>query len=718
VRAVAECLLVVDDVDDNRDLLSRRLTRRGYRVVTASSGQEALQCVARERVDLVLLDIAMPGMSGYDVLSALRVDPKTASVPIIMVTAAQDSDSLVEALGLGANDYLTKPINFPVAFARIEGQLSRRRAELALRESEERYTLAVRGANDGLWDWHLMSDTVYFSPRWKAMLGLQPDDVGGHIDDWFSRVHPEDIDGLKAAIQAHRDGVTLHLEQEHRLLHADGHYRWMLSRGLAVRDNGRAARMAGSLTDITARKEADPLTGLPNRVLVLDRITRAMERGRRPGGHAFVLLCLDLDRFKVVNESLGHAAGDRLLVEVAHRLERELRSADVTRLGSYCSLARLGGDEFAILVEDLQDREDAVRIADQIRAALRDPFSVQGRELVVTASVGLAFCDAGEQSPEELLANAGMAMSAAKKGGGDLREVFDAGMRSSALDRLRLEEDLRRAMESDELAVHYQPIVDLNLGQISGFEALIRWEHPRDGTLQPEQFLPLAEETGLIIPISLWVLREACRQLARWRREFASLKLTMGVNVSAKHFADGQLADTIRECLVDCDLPGESLHVEIVEQTILDCSSEVIARAEELRDLGLSISLDDFGTGYSSLSYLHRFPFDALKIDRGFVSTLEASGENEEIIRSILALGHDMNLQVVAEGIETPTQVARLRELGCKFGQGFLFAKPFDSAMAYAFLESAASGLPGGVLNAGRGDPVVRKDPDDPSRRP
>jgi EAL domain-containing protein (putative c-di-GMP-specific phosphodiesterase class I) len=228
--------------------------------------------------------------------------------------------------------------------------------------------------------------------------------------------------------------------------------------------------------------------------------------------------------------------------------------------------------------------------------------------------------------------------------------------------------------------------------------------------------LPLAEETGLIIPISLWVLREACRQLALWRREFAALKLTMGVNVSAKHFADSQLADTIRECLADCDLPGESLPVEIIEQTILDCSPDVIARVGELRALGVSINLDDFGTGYSALSYLHRFPFDALKIDRGFVSTLQASGKNEEIIRSILMLGHDMNLQVIAEGIETPMQVARLRELGCQFGQGFLFAKPFNSSMAYAFLESAASGLPGGVLHAAHPDRAVRPESADSSR--
>ncbi|MDA1185964.1 MAG: EAL domain-containing protein [Acidobacteria bacterium] len=711
-----ECLLVVDDIDDNRDLLSRRLMRRGYQVVTASGGQEALHLLAHARVDLVLLDIAMPGMSGYDVLTALRADPKTAAVPVIMVTAAQDNDSLVEALGKGANDYITKPINFVAAFARIEGQLSRRRAELALRESEERYALAVHGANDGLWDWQLTSDTVYFSPRWKGMLGLQPDEVVGRVDDWLSRVHPEDLEGLQAAIQAHRDGVTLQFEHEHRLLNANGRYRWMLSRGVAVRDAGRAVRMAGSLTDITARKEADPLTGLPNRALVLDRVARAMERRRRPGGCAFALLCLDLDRFKVVNETLGHAAGDQLLVEVARRLERELRSGDMALQRSYSSLARLGGAEFAVLVEDLQDRENALRIADRISGALEDAFVLHGRELVVTASTGLAFCESEGQSPEELLANAGMALSSAKKRGGNVRQVFDERMRSSALDRLRLEEDLRRAMDSDELVVHYQPIVDLTLGQVSGFEALIRWEHPLDGTLQPEQFLPVAEETGLIIPMSLWVLREACRQLARWRREFPALNLTMGVNVSAQHFGNSQLGDAILECLAACELPGESLHVEIVEKSILHCSPDVIGRVAELRAQGVSIELDDFGTGYSSLSYLHRFPFDALKIDRGFVSTLEASGENEEIIRSILMLGRDMNLRVVAEGIETPTQVARLRELGCRFGQGYLLGRPFDSAMAFAFLESAASGLPGGVLDGH--DRGTRQQSADGSRTP
>ena len=565
-----ESLLVVDDIDDNRDLLSRRLRHRGYTVQTASDGKEALQCLAREVVDLVLLDIAMPGMSGYEVLSALRADPKTAGIPVIMVTASKDSDRIVEALSRGADDYITKPIDFPVALARIAVQLSRRRAVLALRESEERYALAVRGANDGLWDWHLPSDEMYFSPRWKGMLGLHQD-VRPHPDEWFSRVHPNDLEQLQAAIQAHRDGLTPHFEHERRMLHTSGNYRWMLSRGLAVQDGGRAVRMAGSLTDITEGKVADALTGLPNRLLVLDRISRAIERRHRSDGYTFALLFLDLDRFKIVNDSLGHAAGDQLLVEVARRLERELRSGDtVTRLGTFYSLARLGGDEFAILLEDLQDQEEAVRIAERIGTALQEPFVLQGREVVVTASVGLAFGGSAGQSPEELLANADMAMYGAKRRGVNRRQVFDAGMRSSALDRLKLEADLRKAIESDQLEVHYQPIVELNQGRVSGFEALIRWMHPHNGMLQPEEFLPLAEETGLIIPISLWVIRVACRQLARWRREFPVLNLTMSVNVSAKHFADSQLVETIRERLAEWNLPGESLHVEIVESDILD----------------------------------------------------------------------------------------------------------------------------------------------------
>ena len=719
-KPVSECLLVVDDVDANRDVLSRRLRRRGYRVRLASDGKEALQCLAREVVDLVLLDIAMPGMSGYEVLSALRADPETAGIPVIMVTASKDSDRIVEALSKGADDYITKPIDFPVALARIDVQLSRRRAELALRESEERYALAVRGANDGLWDWHLSTNKVYFSPRWKGMLGLHQEDVGERPDEWFRRVHTDDLEQLKTAIQVHRDGLTPHFEHEHRMLHANGNYRWMLSRGLAVQDRGRAVRMAGSLTDITEGKVADALTGLPNRVLVLDRISRAIERRHRSDSYTFALLFLDLDRFKIVNDSLGHAAGDRLLVEVARRLERELRSGDtVTRLGSYHSLARLGGDEFAILLEDLQDEDEALRIADRIATALQEPFVLLGREVVVTASVGLAFGGSAGQSPEDLLANADMAMYTAKKRGVNHRQVFDARMRSSALDRLKLEADLRKVIESDQLAVHYQPIIELAQGRVSGFEALIRWMHPHHGTLEPEQFLPLAEETGLIIPISLFVLRVASRQLARWRREFAALDLTMSVNVSAKHFADRQLIETIRECLAEWDLPGERLlHLEIIESAILDNAPDIIERVNELRALGVSIHLDDFGTGYSSLSYLHRFPFDALKIDRAFVSELEASGKNEEIIRSILTLGQGMNLHVIAEGIETLEQLARLRALGCKLGQGFLFAKPFDSAAAHAFLESAVSGLPRGAPDARSPDPIVRTESTVRSRNP
>ena len=451
-KPITECLLVVDDVDANRDLLSRRLRRRGYRVRMASDGKEALQCLAREVVDLVLLDIAMPGMSGYEVLSTLRANPQTAGIPVIMVTASKDSDRIVEALSKGADDYITKPLDFPVALARIDVQLSRRRAELALRESEERYALAVRGANDGLWDWHLSTDKVYFSPRWKSMLGLHQEDIGERPDEWFSRVHPDDLEQLKAAIQVHRDGLTPHFEHEHRMLHANGSYRWMLSRGLAVQDRGRAVRMAGSLTDITQGKVADALTGLPNRVLMLDRISRAIERRHRSDGYTFALLFLDLDRFKIVNDSLGHAAGDRLLVEVARRLERELRSGDiVTRFGSYHSLARLGGDEFAILLEDLQDQEEALRIADRIGTALQESFVVLEREVVVTASIGLAFGGSAEQSPEDLLANADMAMYTAKKRGVNHRQVFDARMRSSALDRLKLEADLRKAIESNQL---------------------------------------------------------------------------------------------------------------------------------------------------------------------------------------------------------------------------------------------------------------------------
>lgn len=685
----AGSLLVIDDNEMNRDMLSRRLRRHRYTVAVADSGTRALEMISRQEFALVLLDIEMPGMSGIEVLTTLRRQYSPLELPIIMVTAKQESQDLVEALSLGASDYVTKPVDLPICLARIQNQLARKQAEAALRESEERYTLAVRGANDGLWDWNVRTGEIYFSPRWKAMLGGEDGDIASTRDEWLRRVHVDDMGRVNAEITAHLEGRTSHFEVEHRMRHQDGTYRWMRSRGLAVRDaGGRAYRMSGSQTDITDGKVSDALTGLPNRLLFMDRLGRAIERGRRQSDHQFTVLFLDLDRFKLVNDSLGHMAGDQLLVAIARRLETCLRGSDsCARFAAEHTVARLGGDEFTILLEDVGDVSNAVRVADRIQTALQQPFDLDGHEVFTSASIGIATSTTGYDGPEAVLRDADTAMYRAKALGKARCEVFDTEMRDRAVARLRIENDLRRAIERDEFIVHYQPIVTLTDEQLNGFEALVRWRHPERGLVSPAEFIPVAEETGAILPIGWWVLREACRQMRVWQSAFGGgVPLTVSVNLSGKQFLQPDLIEQVERILTETGLPAASVKLEITESMIIESAEAVIGKLLHLKALGVQLAIDDFGTGYSSLSYLHRFPIDSLKIDRSFVNAM--SGGRSEIVRAIVGLAHHLRLDVVAEGVGTSEQLAQLRAVGCQYGQGYYFSRPLDSQAAEELIRT------------------------------
>jgi diguanylate cyclase (GGDEF)-like protein/PAS domain S-box-containing protein len=677
-------LLIVDDNELNRDMLARRLERKGYEIVVVDSARQLLQRVKEEHADLVLLDIEMPEVSGLEALQTLRQTYSAIELPIIMVTAKNQSDDVVKALDFGANDYVTKPIDFAVALARIGTQLSHKRAQEALRESEERYALAARGANDGLWDWNLLAETVYFSPRWKTMLGYQDGEIGDKPEEWLSRIHDADRDRVKEEIAAHQKGATLHFESEHRVLHKDGTFRWMLSRGLAVHDgSGKAVRMAGWQTDITEGKVSDPLTGLPNRVLFTDRLGRLIKHAKRRKDYQFAVLFLDLDGFKMINDSLGHLVGDQLLVGVATRLEKCLRATDtVARLGQGFIVARLGGDEFTILLDDLKDPSDARQAAERLMKAVTAPFVLSGKEVFTSVSIGIALSNASYEEPEEILRDADTAMYRAKSLGKARYEVFDADMRASVMARLQLEMDMRRALERGEFSNSYQPIVSLASGKIVGFEALLRWQHPTRGQVGPQEFISVAEETGVIRQLGWWNLHEACRQMSEWRTKYDSYSdLTMSVNLSPKQFLQPNLLADIQSLLLELGLPPNSLKLELTESTVMGDPSAAIEMLEQIKAYGISLAIDDFGTGYSSLSYLHRFPLDTLKIDRSFISEM-GDGQNNggmEIARTILPMASNLHLEVVAEGVETSEQVAMLKQLHCKYGQGYYFSKPLSA---------------------------------------
>jgi len=676
-------LLVVDDYEPNRDVLSRHLRRQGYLVTAAADGDEALALIAAGTYDLVLLDIEMPDMSGLEVLTRLRAVHSDTELPVIMVTARSQGSDIVEAFRLGANDYVTKPVDMPVAVARIATHVSRKWAVEDLRVSEERYALAVRGANDGLWDWNLSTDEVYWSPRWKAMLGYDESDIGVSPNEWFDRVHPEDLSRVSQALAAHFDDHSSHFEAEHRLLDRRGAYRWVLCRAAVVRSgDGTPTRLAGSFSDVTDAKLADPLTGLPNRLLFLDLLGRAIKRAERKGS-TFALLALGLDQFTMVNDTLGPLAADRFLVAVAQRLQASLRQTDaVTREASTFTLARLGGDEFNVLVDDIAEAGDALVVAERLRRALQEPFDIDGNQVFTSVIVGIAVSTTGYTRPDEVLRDASVALHRAKAGGMAC-EVFDPAMRSRAVSRLQLETDLRNAVDERALEMHYQPILSLRSGRITAFEALVRWRHPDRGFVNPAEFIAIAEASDLIHEIGRMTLTESCRQMSRWQKQFGrDAPRVICVNMSSRQFTDPGLMAEIETILQQTGLAASSLKLEITESAFINDIRAAQATLERTQSLGMEWSLDDFGTGYSSLSHLHRLQVDTVKVDRSFVSRLEDDPRGLEMVQAIVTLAHNLGMDVVAEGVETSAQAAQLLALGCEYAQGFHFSRAVEAADA------------------------------------
>jgi diguanylate cyclase (GGDEF)-like protein len=587
VSAEASRILIVDDIDENRAFLARRLKRRGFEVVEADGGAAALDCLAREPVDLVLLDVMMPEIDGLEVLRRIRGEPSPVLLPVIMVTAKHESEDIVRALELGANDYVAKPIDFAVLLARIQTQVARKRAEEGLQRANTELERRV-------------------AERTAALL------------DSNRRLEAE---------------VAQRKRSEARVQHMAYH---------------------------------DALTNLGNRLLLREnleqRLVRLPERGE-----TLAIVALGLDFFKTVNETLGPAVGDALLRKASERLRNEIGENDV--------LARLGGDEFGIVLGSLDEAEETGAIARRLIATLSAPYEIDGHQVVVGASAGITVCPGDGVETDRLLKNADLALYRAKTVGRGTFRFFEPEMDARAQARRALEADLRKALANGEFEIHYQPLVSLDSNRVSGFEALLRWHHPERGLIPPLDFIPLAEEIGLIAPVGEWVLREACAQATTWPDE-----IKLSVNLSPVQFKGGRLAQTVMGALAASGLAPNRLDLEITEMVLLHDDEGNRATLHRLRDLGIGISIDDFGTGYSSLSYLRSFPFDKIKIDKSFVRDLSSRLDCDAIIRAVAGLGATLGVTTTAEGVETEEQLEKLRERGCGEVQGYLFSRPIPAA--------------------------------------
>ncbi|MBD1835301.1 EAL domain-containing protein [Cyanobacteria bacterium FACHB-472] len=598
-----EDILIVDDTPENLRLLSKMLTKEGYNIRKALNGQMALTAVQSVVPDLILLDIMMPSMDGYQVCKHLKADPRTAEIPVIFLSALSDAFDKVKAFGVGGADYITKPFQLEEVLTRVQNQLTLKAAK------------------------------------------IQTQQINAQLEE---RVK----------------------ERTHQLELANQELKRQISERMLLQE--QLLKMA----------LYDALTGLPNRFLFMERLEQALKRAKQHPDYRFAVLFLDCDRFKVVNDSLGHFVGDELLVALARRLEASLNQTD--------TLARLSGDEFAILLTEIENINSVTLVADQILKDLSLPFPLKRQEVFINASIGITLSNLNYEQSEYLLRDADTAMYRAKTLGKGQYQIFDAEMHNAAIQVLQLENDLRRAVNQQEFIVHYQPIVALTTGKIVGFEALVRWNHPQQGLISPILFIPIAEETGLINPIGNWVLREACYQLQQWHHQrLTDYPLTMSVNLSARQFAQPDLIEQIDKILTETQLNPQSLKLEITESVIMKNSQPVKVILQQLQERQIQLCIDDFGTGYSSLSYLHNFPIDNIKIDRSFISSLNGNSDNLGLVSAIMNIAQALKMSVTAEGIETAQQLDQLRVLNCDFGQGYLFSKPLDGKNATILIKSA-----------------------------
>jgi len=705
-------VLVVDDERINLKLVEGILKGYDFNLVTASSGSQALECLPNHDFAVALLDVMMPGMDGFELAELIRSSESSRNIPIIFITAiSKDQRHVFRGYELGAVDYLFKPVEPEVlrgkmnifadlhrkkryleeATHRLEATVEQLEAsKAALEKSEQRYRLVA----DYNYDWECWigpkGDIRYISPSCERISGYSPDDYVQDPELLEKIVHPDDRPGWSSFMND--DAVGGEENLDFRIYDFNVKVRWLSLIKHAIRtEEGTNLGVRISMRDITNRKRMeeqlkhsalhDMLTGLPNRVLFLDRLSRAADRSTEDSDY-YAVLFINLDRFQAVNDHYGHSVGDKLMVHISEKLQGIVRPLD--------TVARFGGDEFGILIHEMGKVSDVQTMIEKIHDSFKQSVEVDGIKFNVSASIGYAIASGAQVESEELVHNAQVAMNEAKDSGKNRYVAYHKSMREGVINILAVENDLKRALQAREFEAHYQPIVNLADGRLYGFEALARWNHPERGMVSPGEFIPVAEETGLIVELGIQILEQACTAMNNWRKQhLVASELTIAVNISAKQFGESSLATDVANILERSGLPPCCLKLEITETVVMLDAMKSANQLNLLKDLGILLSIDDFGTGYSSMSYLQKFPTDQLKIDLSFVQRMESAPENIEIIRAIVNMAHSLRLRVVAEGIETERQRDLLYSLQCDYGQGYLYSKPLCEADAEEFVKNS-----------------------------
>ena len=691
----APLVLVVDDNSVLRVLARTALEMLGFEVVEAAAGDEALRAFARRRPALVLLDVQMPGMDGFAVCEALRAEHDALDLPIVMLTGREDTAAMERAYEAGATDFVAKPVPWRVLGQRVRHLLRESAALAELRRSRSQLERAQRLAHMASFEIDLATRSVTASATLRALAGFAPEEAIT-LDALLGRVHEQDLPAAFAGLQRAQDGAVEVPSQLRVRAGARGERIFQMAAGLLFDSDGAPTSLELTVQDITESQAVyqhasflayhDPLTGLGNRALFRGQLDAAIARATREGTRVGVLY-LDLDHFKRVNDTLGHSAGDRLLLIVAERLRRCIRSSDgVARVVETDEglISRLGGDEFTVLFPGITDAYDLAEVARRLQRVLGEPVELDGRQVLIRASIGIAVWPLDGADSEQLLRNADAAMYGAKERGRNDFQFYSQSLNEAALRRLELEGRLRFAAERGELELHFQPRVAGASGAITGFEALLRWRDPERGMVMPGDFIAVAEETGLIVPIGDWVLRRACETVRRWD-DAALPAATLSVNVSARQLRGEGFVANVRAYTRELGIDPRRLEVEITESTLVGATESMIGALAALRELGVRIAIDDFGTGYSCLGYLRTLPVDTLKVDRVFVAQIAERESERALTAAIVAMGQALGLRVVAEGVETTGQAYLLSSWGCDELQGYLISRPLplDGIEAY-----------------------------------